>query len=189
MCVTSRDLFVILTNPPRRTDSLFNAVKKQHGLHSYLLRLSLPAPPPPPVPISALLPRLPPSHPPVSNNPSAQLARTNSEQLETQGLRMTEADLQSTARFTREFAVMSLIPWMEKCVLDWNDNVSASLPATVARLSRAFVSTLHPGVCRPGFSRLRVVCSALDLLQMPRPRYHPLHHHTHRPARRVRFRL
>ena len=26
-------------------------------------------------------------------------------------------------KFVREFVVMSLIPWMEKCVMEWNENV------------------------------------------------------------------
>ena len=38
-------------------------------------------------------------------------------------LSMEEKDIQQTARFTREFLVMSLVPWMEKCVVDWNENV------------------------------------------------------------------
>ena len=37
---------------------------------------------------------------------------------------MAEGDIQQTARFAREFVVMSLVPWMEKCVLEWNENVS-----------------------------------------------------------------
>jgi hypothetical protein len=41
-------------------------------------------------------------------------------------LRMEEKDIQQTARFTREFLVMSLIPWMEKCVVEWNEAVGAS---------------------------------------------------------------
>jgi hypothetical protein len=36
---------------------------------------------------------------------------------------MAETDIQQTARFTREFVVMSLVPWMEKCALEWNENV------------------------------------------------------------------
>lgn len=36
---------------------------------------------------------------------------------------MEDPDIQQTARFTREFLVMSLIPWMEKCVVEWNENV------------------------------------------------------------------
>jgi len=42
-------------------------------------------------------------------------------------LSMVENDIQQTARFTREFVVMSLVPWMEKCVLDWNENVRISV--------------------------------------------------------------
>jgi trafficking protein particle complex subunit 8 len=38
-------------------------------------------------------------------------------------LRMNEQDIQNTAKFVREFVTMSLIPWMEKCVVDWNENV------------------------------------------------------------------
>jgi len=38
-------------------------------------------------------------------------------------LRMGEKDIQHTARFAREFVVMSLVPWMEKCVVEWNENV------------------------------------------------------------------
>jgi hypothetical protein len=37
---------------------------------------------------------------------------------------MSETDIQQTARFTREFLVMSLVPWMEKCVVEWNENVA-----------------------------------------------------------------
>jgi hypothetical protein len=36
---------------------------------------------------------------------------------------MAENDIQQTARFAREFLVMSLIPWMEKCVVEWNEQV------------------------------------------------------------------
>ena len=36
---------------------------------------------------------------------------------------MCDADIQETARFVREFVTMSLVPWMEKCVLEWNETV------------------------------------------------------------------
>ncbi|TFK36848.1 ER-golgi trafficking TRAPP I complex 85 kDa subunit-domain-containing protein [Crucibulum laeve] len=125
--------------------ALFNAVKKQFGLHSYLLNLRLPTPPPPPVPVPALLPRLP--SPPMpesstmngsdglSNTPNRPGTPTSPNVLNT--VRMEEGDIQQTSRFTREFVVMSLIPWMEKCVLDWNENFSSTrrLP------SRLFSST------------------------------------------------
>ena len=34
-------------------------------------------------------------------------------------MRMCEPDILETARFVREFVTMSLLPWMEKCVVDW----------------------------------------------------------------------
>ncbi|KJA29295.1 hypothetical protein HYPSUDRAFT_176107 [Hypholoma sublateritium FD-334 SS-4] len=121
--------------------ALFNAVKKQFGLHSYLLPLKLPKTPPPPIPVPALLPRLP--SPPTSDapsqpNPSSPTSHngfTNATIINT--LRMEDPDIQQTARFTREFLVMSLIPWMEKCVVEWNENFSSTrrLP------SRLFSST------------------------------------------------
>ncbi|KAG6878643.1 hypothetical protein C0993_001166 [Termitomyces sp. T159_Od127] len=86
--------------------ALFNAVKKQYGLHSYLLSLSLPTPPPPAVPVPALIPRLPPltsqekhksplSIPktPVSPGLPADPSGPNT-------LRLAEKDIQQTARFT-----------------------------------------------------------------------------------------
>ncbi|KAI6047762.1 ER-golgi trafficking TRAPP I complex 85 kDa subunit-domain-containing protein [Pisolithus marmoratus] len=123
--------------------ALFNAVKKQYGVHVYLLPLVLPSPPPPPVSIPSLPPRLPP--PPldveqhdIHGNPTSTL--TNSQEFRTvrpNSLRMSEEDIQRTVRFTREFVVTSLVPWMEKCVIEWNEVFSSSrrLP------SRLFSST------------------------------------------------
>lgn len=113
-----------------RAGALFNAVKKQYGLHSYLLPLTVPSPPPPPVPVPALLPRLPPPPLPqgspdpssaAANNPAARPPADVEVTLNT--LRMNDPDIQQTARFVREFVTMSLVPWMEKCVNDWNENV------------------------------------------------------------------
>ncbi|KAG2369466.1 ER-golgi trafficking TRAPP I complex 85 kDa subunit-domain-containing protein [Suillus spraguei] len=95
--------------------ALFNAVKKQYGLHTYLLSLELPSPPPPPVSIPALVPRLPPLT--ISNGPADATILLNT-------LRMCEQDIQQTARFAREFVTMNLVPWMEKCVIEWNETVS-----------------------------------------------------------------
>ena len=39
---------------------------------------------------------------------------------------MIETDLESTAKFVRELAVESLIPWMGKCILEWNEAVRRS---------------------------------------------------------------
>jgi ER-Golgi trafficking TRAPP I complex 85 kDa subunit len=107
-----------------RAGALFNAVKKQFGLHSYLLCLNLPKPSPKPIPVPALIPRLP--SPPSSDSPPPEnVTSTHPTTLNT--LSMEENDIQQTARFTREFLVMSLIPWMEKCVVDWNENVTFAL--------------------------------------------------------------
>jgi len=42
-------------------------------------------------------------------------------------LMMTELDIQHIARLMREFVTMNLVPWMERCVVEWNENVRASL--------------------------------------------------------------
>lgn len=113
-----------------RAVALFNAVKKQFGLHTYLLRLEMPPNPPSPVPVPSRLPRLPapPSDVPLlqslaSSEPLSPMPQENgNEALNT--IRMSERDIQDTARFVREFVTMSLVPWMEKCVLDWNEAVS-----------------------------------------------------------------
>ncbi|KAJ7654956.1 ER-golgi trafficking TRAPP I complex 85 kDa subunit-domain-containing protein [Mycena polygramma] len=130
--------------------ALYNAVKKQFGLHSYLLPLGLPNPPPPPVPVPALIPRLPP--PPSSDSPdlSPVPAPPPTPSLPTGAalntLRMSEADIQQTARFTREFLVMSLIPWMEKCVVEWNENFSSNrrLPSRLFSSTRRLFGSPSP---------------------------------------------
>lgn len=107
-----------------RAGALFNAVKKQYGLHAYLLSLELPSPSPAPVPVPALVPRLP---PPTGLNGSVGGIRSDPKATQTlvlNTMRMSEQDIQQTARFTREFVTMSLVPWMEKCVVEWNEVVS-----------------------------------------------------------------
>ncbi|KAJ7706314.1 ER-golgi trafficking TRAPP I complex 85 kDa subunit-domain-containing protein [Mycena rosella] len=129
--------------------ALFNAVKKQFGLHSYLLPLALPSPPPPPVPVPALIPRLPP--PPSSDSPelSPVTAPPPTPAFPASGLntlRMNETDIQQTARFTREFLVMSLVPWMEKCVVEWNENFSSNrrLPSRLFSSTRRLFGSPSP---------------------------------------------
>jgi hypothetical protein len=100
------------------TESLFNAVKKQYG-NSHLLKLTLPSPPPSGVPSPTLLPRLP--NDSESSGPGTPQPRTQDESFI---VKMIETDLESTAKFVRELAVESLIPWMGKCVLEWNEAVS-----------------------------------------------------------------
>lgn len=121
-----------------RANALFNAVKKQYGFNSYLLSLTMPTPAPQPVPVPALMPKLPPlpngdspHRPAQSRNPSFLEATSpaitpgDSPPLANtfNSLRMVETDIQETAKFAREFTVMSLVPWMEKCVAEWNENV------------------------------------------------------------------
>ena len=71
--------------------------------------------------------------------PPSSLDEDQSDPLDTppNTLRMSEQDIQRLARFAREFVVMSLVPWMEKCVVEWNEAYSSSrrLP------SRLFSST------------------------------------------------
>ncbi|KAJ6519689.1 ER-golgi trafficking TRAPP I complex 85 kDa subunit-domain-containing protein [Mycena sanguinolenta] len=135
--------------------ALFNAVKKQFGLHSYLLPLALPTPAPPPVPVPALIPRLPP--PPSSDSPEllgvpppAPGLPPPTPNIPAPGalntLRMSDKDIQQTARFTREFLVMSLIPWMEKCVVEWNENFSSNrrLPSRLFSSTRRLFGSPSP---------------------------------------------
>ncbi|THV07645.1 hypothetical protein K435DRAFT_825459 [Dendrothele bispora CBS 962.96] len=135
-------------------NALFNAVKKQFGLHSFLLTLDLPNPPPAPVPVPAAMPRLPPPSPdspklqpvaspytpsPASPSPTNPPAGVNT-------LKMSEKDIQQTARFTREFLTMSLIPWMEKCVIEWNENFSSTrrLPSRLFSSTRRLFGSPSP---------------------------------------------
>ncbi|KAF8846247.1 hypothetical protein BDN67DRAFT_986591 [Paxillus ammoniavirescens] len=142
---TTHLLYTLIIHPKEsplsdeEAGALFNAVKKQYGLHAFLLPLSLPSPPPPPIVVPALMPRLPPpsletqKNGPLLSEPDLMIPP--SVMLNT--LRMSEQDIQQTARFTKEFVIMSLVPWMEKCVLEWNEVYLSSrrLP------SRLFSST------------------------------------------------
>lgn len=135
-----------------RAGALFNAVKKQFGLHSYLLRLALPTPSPSPVPVPTLIPRLP---PPVSNDDAESSKTKGSLEPVLNALRMDEEDIQHTARFTREFVVQSLVPWMEKCVNDWNeivhfsDSVVSDKPSLIDPLYSTRPRAVYPLVCLP----------------------------------------
>ncbi|KAF8167761.1 ER-golgi trafficking TRAPP I complex 85 kDa subunit-domain-containing protein [Crassisporium funariophilum] len=122
--------------------ALYNAVKKQFGLHSYLLSLTLPKAPPPPIPVPALMPRLP--HP-QAPTPPARLPTTRHPRL-AESPREPERDIQQTARFTREFVVMSLVPWMEKCVVEWNENFSSTrrLPSRLFSSTRRLFGSPSP---------------------------------------------
>ncbi|KAI0094770.1 ER-golgi trafficking TRAPP I complex 85 kDa subunit-domain-containing protein [Irpex rosettiformis] len=164
-------------------ESLVNAVKKQYGLHTYLLSISLaeiplqqarpiasPVPclpslttmelspiPTPHIPagIATMLPRpttpktatLTPNVPgtpnlPVQPNtpqkppPSPGIPRTDA-------LALSDNDIQQISRFVREFVVMSVVPWMEKCVMEWNESYSSSrrLPSRLFSSTRRLFGT------------------------------------------------
>lgn len=95
--------------------ALFNATKKQYGLHTHLLSLTL-SHPATPISVPALLPELPPT-------PMPDVAFSKALPEGTHHLSLTESDLAQFSRFVREFVTMSLVPWMERCVLDWNEAV------------------------------------------------------------------
>lgn len=137
-----------------RAGALFNAVKKQYGLHAFILPLSLPSPPPPPVPVPALPPRLPPPSSETWQNGSPPNSRphlTTSPLVSPNFLSLSEPDIQQLARFTREFVVMSLVPWMEKCVLDWNEAYSSSrrLPSRFFSSTRKLFGSSVPPTQNP----------------------------------------
>lgn len=69
---------------------------------------------------------------------------------------MGEADIKSTAQFVREYVTMGLIPWMEKAVVDWNENVGVTLyPFGWSILIR--LSSLRIDDCQHGYSQPREV--------------------------------
>lgn len=82
------------------------------------------------MPAPALLPQLPLSKgdtefntPDLSQDvPPTPISAVTHEALN--ALRMCEPDIQATSKFVREFVTQSLVPWMERSVLEWNENVS-----------------------------------------------------------------
>ena len=191
-----------------RAEALFNAVKKQYGLHSYFLPLTLPTDPPPnPVNVPLPTPRLPsissmayspipPTQVPstlqtVSDSTPLPPSLTNGSREPQQllppspappftpgQLNLNEGDIQQTGRFVREFAVMSLLPWMEKCVVDWNEVVriffdpfwSPANRLTVCSLACLCSIHLQEGCRRVSF-HLRDVYLVQDTpTRHPRPR-------------------
>ncbi|CAE6523932.1 unnamed protein product [Rhizoctonia solani] len=106
------------------SQALFNAVKKQHGAHAHLMCWSLsgsttsnPFIPPPP--------QLPP--PPNGETPSSHPLEDLTEGSEGDNTALGDDDLQNTNRFVREFVTQSLIPWMERNVMEWNEAVSIAI--------------------------------------------------------------
>lgn len=117
------------TTSPLNSDeamALYNATKKQFGLHTHLVTVTLESPLEP-ITLPSPLPELPSS--PLFDNNKAQ-------EKDSWDLNLNETDTQQLGRFVREFATMSLLPWMERCVLDWNESYIAT-----RRLPSRFFST------------------------------------------------
>ncbi|KDQ08436.1 hypothetical protein BOTBODRAFT_148671 [Botryobasidium botryosum FD-172 SS1] len=137
--------------------ALFNATKKQFGLSTHLLSLTM-STPTTAKPI-ALFPNQLPSLD-VGDSPEQPLISLDAptEEVEVrpvQELAMTEEDLAAIGRFVKELTNSGLLPWMESCVSEWNNNYSSSrrLP------SRLFTST----------RRLFGSSSSLSSLSAPTP--------------------
>lgn len=85
-------------------------------------------------------------------------------------LKLSEPDIQQLARFTREFVVMSLVPWMEKCVLEWNEAYSSSkrLPSRLFSSTRKFFgSTVPPAQSSPHATSSSVSLSSRSHTSLP----------------------
>ncbi|EJD04067.1 uncharacterized protein FOMMEDRAFT_106503 [Fomitiporia mediterranea MF3/22] len=141
-------------------NALFNAIRKQYGLNTYLLQLSLPSPPPPPVSTVILHPRLPVSaeqdgSPTRYQGASQQNSRKEGNVIESGNLiRMCDSDIQATAQFVREFVTTGLIPWMEKCVIDWNETYASNrrLPSRLFSTTRRFFGSSYSASPSPSSS-------------------------------------
>ena len=68
------------------------------------------------------MPRMP-GPPPLTNKPVENGTAELSSDFTGSTLSLTQEDIQQIGRFVREFVTMSLIPWMEKCVVEWNESV------------------------------------------------------------------
>lgn len=101
-----------------------NATKKQYGLHCHLLSLNLSNPqtprqlrPSPPELPSLLTPS-------VNSERGGVLPQTNGVNgTSLEVLNLSDEDTVNSTRFIREFVTQSLVPWMERCVMEWNETV------------------------------------------------------------------
>lgn len=104
-----------------------NATKKQFGLHCHLLALNL-AKPPSPKPLKPIAPQLPPPNvypvTPAKGPPVLLNSENGVDHTEPEVLNLSDEDTVNTARFIREFVTQSLVPWMERSVMEWNEIVS-----------------------------------------------------------------
>lgn len=81
--------------------------------------LTLPRPPSSPIPQN-------PGPPPLANKRTDGLSPPVPADDHTGStLRLSQDDILQIGRFVREFVTMSLVPWMEKCVVEWNESVRA----------------------------------------------------------------
>ncbi|KAG8734014.1 hypothetical protein FRC11_013500 [Ceratobasidium sp. 423] len=117
------------------SQALLNAVKKQHGAHAHLMCWSLsgsstsnPFIPPPP--------QLPPPPNGVTETPNNHPLEDLTEGPVDDSTALGDDDLQNINRFVREFVTQSLIPWMERNVVEWNEAYAAT-----RRLPRLLTST------------------------------------------------
>ncbi|KAG9097649.1 hypothetical protein FS749_005806 [Ceratobasidium sp. UAMH 11750] len=124
------------------SQALLNAARKQYGVHVHLMPWSLSAPSTT-QPFIPALPSLPPSPNALLDTPSRQQLDDLAEVAGHDAVRMAEEDLQSTHRFVREFVTQSLIPWMERNVVEWNEAYVATrrLPSRLFSTTRRFFGT------------------------------------------------
>jgi len=100
------------------------------------------------IPILPMPPRLPPpvEHPYV-NGKHGEVTEIQ----DVDELLMTEADTQAVGKFVREFVTTALLPWMERNMIDWNENVRPS--PIVLDFSADCRSSTQPGVSPLGSSQ------------------------------------
>lgn len=108
-----------------RAQKLLGSIKRTYGPHASLL------------PINSLSSNLPPSpflHPIYSAHPPSDILASlfskpspnSPEEAAVLGSRMTDVDVASVKGFLREMTVQSLLPFMERCVTNWNELVTPS---------------------------------------------------------------
>ncbi|KAG8747243.1 hypothetical protein FRC10_001859 [Ceratobasidium sp. 414] len=124
------------------SQALLNAARKQYGVHAHLVPWSLSAPSIT-QPFIPALPSLPPSPNALLDTPSRQQLDDLTEVAGHDAVPMSEEDRQSTNRFVREFVTQSLIPWMERNVVEWNEAYVAArrLPSRLFSTTRRFFGT------------------------------------------------
>ncbi|KAJ1311731.1 hypothetical protein OPQ81_010201 [Rhizoctonia solani] len=132
------------------SQALLNAVKKQHGAHTHLMCWSLsgsstssPFIPSPP--------RLPPPPNAITETPNDHQLEDLAEGPGDDSLVLGDDDLQTISRFVREFVTQSLIPWMERNVVEWNESYVATRRVTSRLFSttRRFFGTSSPSTPTP----------------------------------------